>query len=76
MGNCCLFLSNLTLICSFGGQSGVIVIGATNFPESLDKVQLFFFSHCYHAFQALLRPGRFDKLVTVNLPDVRGRKQV
>lgn len=38
---------------------GIIIIGATNFPELLDK--------------ALTRPGRFDKEVNVELPDVRGR---
>lgn len=43
----------------FSQTLGVIIIGATNFPESLDK--------------ALTRPGRFDKEVTVELPDVRGR---
>lgn len=41
---------------------GIIVIGATNFSESLDS--------------ALLRPGRFDKHVTVPLPDVGGRKEI
>lgn len=43
----------------FSQSTGVIIIGATNFPESLDK--------------ALTRPGRFDKEVIVDLPDVRGR---
>lgn len=43
----------------FSQTSGIIIIGATNFPESLDK--------------ALTRPGRFDKEVNVDLPDVRGR---
>lgn len=43
----------------FSQTQGVIIIGATNFPESLDK--------------ALTRPGRFDKEVIVDLPDVRGR---
>ena len=42
--------------------TGIIVIGATNFAESLDS--------------ALLRPGRFDKNVTVPLPDVGGRKEI
>ncbi|AOA65079.1 Mitochondrial inner membrane i-AAA protease complex subunit [Komagataella phaffii CBS 7435] len=43
----------------FSQTEGIIIIGATNFPESLDK--------------ALTRPGRFDKIVNVSLPDVRGR---
>ena len=46
----------------FEENSGIIVIGATNFADSLDK--------------ALLRPGRFDKHVVVPLPDVGGRKEI
>ncbi len=46
----------------FSQTSGIIIIGATNFPESLDK--------------ALTRPGRFDKVVDVSLPDVRGRSDI
>jgi len=46
----------------FGGGTGVIVIAATNRPDVLDP--------------ALLRPGRFDRQVTVGLPDVRGREQI
>ena len=46
----------------FDENNGVIVIGATNFAESLDS--------------ALLRPGRFDKHVSVPLPDVGGRKEI
>lgn len=46
----------------FEANDGIIVIGATNFVESLDA--------------ALLRPGRFDKHVTVPLPDVGGRKAI
>jgi ATP-dependent metalloprotease len=46
----------------FEDNSGIIVIGATNFMESLDD--------------ALLRPGRFDKHITVPLPDVGGRKEI
>ncbi|MEQ1668439.1 MAG: ATP-dependent zinc metalloprotease FtsH, partial [Sulfuriferula sp.] len=46
----------------FEGASGVIVIAATNRPDVLDP--------------ALLRPGRFDRQVYVNLPDIRGREQI
>ena len=46
----------------FEGTEGIIVIAATNRPDVLDK--------------ALLRPGRFDRQVTVGLPDVRGREQI
>jgi len=46
----------------FEDNNGIIVIGATNFMESLDE--------------ALLRPGRFDKHITVPLPDVGGRKEI
>ena len=46
----------------FDGNDGVIVIAATNRPDVLDP--------------ALLRPGRFDRQVTVPLPDVRGRDQI
>ncbi|KAI1480592.1 hypothetical protein K445DRAFT_62209 [Daldinia sp. EC12] len=49
----------LTELDGFDQSTGVIIIGATNFPESLDK--------------ALTRPGRFDRHVVVDLPDVRGR---
>ena len=46
----------------FDGNDGVIVIAATNRPDVLDP--------------ALLRPGRFDRQVTVGLPDIRGREQI
>ncbi len=46
----------------FGANQGVIVIAATNRPDILDK--------------ALLRPGRFDRRVTVNYPDVKGREEI
>ncbi len=46
----------------FEGNEGVIVIAATNRPDVLDK--------------ALLRPGRFDRQVTVGLPDILGREQI
>lgn len=46
----------------FESNSGIIVIGATNFADSLDD--------------ALTRPGRFDKHIVVPLPDVKGRLQI
>ena len=46
----------------FGVNEGVIVIAATNRPDILDK--------------ALLRPGRFDRQITVNYPDVKGREEI
>ena len=46
----------------FDSQEGVIIIAATNRPDVLDP--------------ALLRPGRFDRQITVNLPDVRGREAI
>jgi len=46
----------------FEGNEGVIVIAATNRPDVLDP--------------ALLRPGRFDRQVSVGLPDIRGREQI
>eukprot|EP01103_Thecamoeba_quadrilineata_P015428 TRINITY_DN4877_c0_g1_i1.p1 TRINITY_DN4877_c0_g1~~TRINITY_DN4877_c0_g1_i1.p1 ORF type:complete len:668 (+),score=128.47 TRINITY_DN4877_c0_g1_i1:46-2049(+) len=52
----------LTEIDGFEQDTKVIVIGATNFPESLDP--------------ALTRPGRFDKIVPVPLPDLNGRQQI
>ncbi len=46
----------------FGANEGVIIIAATNRPDILDK--------------ALLRPGRFDRQITVNYPDVKGREEI
>ncbi len=46
----------------FGVNDGVIVIAATNRPDILDP--------------ALMRPGRFDRQVTVNLPDIKGREEI
>lgn len=46
----------------FDSQEGIIIIAATNRPDVLDK--------------ALLRPGRFDRQITVSLPDVRGREAI
>jgi ATP-dependent metalloprotease len=46
----------------FKQSESVIVIGATNFEESLDP--------------AIKRAGRFDKIIQIPLPDVRGRKQI
>nr|ABN05909.1 Peptidase S26A, signal peptidase I; AAA ATPase; Peptidase M, neutral zinc metallopeptidases, zinc-binding site; Peptidase M41, FtsH extracellular [Medicago truncatula] len=52
----------LTEMDGFNSNTGVIVIAATNRPEILDS--------------ALLRPGRFDRQVTVGLPDIRGREEI
>lgn len=49
----------LTEMDGFDGKKGVVILAATNRPESLDK--------------ALLRPGRFDRRVPVELPDLKGR---
>ncbi|WP_413364261.1 ATP-dependent zinc metalloprotease FtsH [Lysinibacillus sp. 3P01SB] len=46
----------------FGENEGIIIIAATNRPDILDK--------------ALLRPGRFDRQITVGHPDVKGREQI
>jgi cell division protease FtsH len=46
----------------FGGDSGLVVLAATNRPDVLDP--------------ALLRPGRFDRQVTVDVPDVHGRLEI
>ncbi len=46
----------------FGANEGVIVMAATNRPDILDK--------------ALLRPGRFDRQITVNYPDIKGREEI
>ena len=46
----------------FGANEGIIIIAATNRPDVLDP--------------ALLRPGRFDRQVTVSLPDVREREAI
>lgn len=52
----------LTMMDGFQENSGVIVLAATNRPDILDD--------------ALLRPGRFDRKVTVDLPDLRGREAI
>lgn len=52
----------LTEMDGFDGSSGVVILAATNRPETLDK--------------ALLRPGRFDRRIPVELPDLRGREQI
>ncbi|WP_368495478.1 ATP-dependent zinc metalloprotease FtsH [Phascolarctobacterium succinatutens] len=46
----------------FDGSKGVVILAATNRPESLDK--------------ALLRPGRFDRRIPVELPDMQGREAI
>ncbi len=52
----------LTEMDGFGANEGIIIIAATNRADVLDP--------------ALLRPGRFDRQVTVNLPDVKGREEI
>ncbi|OWM73948.1 ATP-dependent zinc metalloprotease FTSH 6, chloroplastic [Punica granatum] len=52
----------LTEMDGFAGDTGVIVLAATNRPDILDA--------------ALLRPGRFDRQVSVALPDIRGREEI
>ena len=52
----------LTEMDGFGGNTGVIILAATNRPESLDP--------------ALTRPGRFDRRVPVELPDLKGREEI
>ena len=52
----------LTEMDGFGTNEGIIVIAATNRADVLDP--------------ALLRPGRFDRQVTVNLPDIKGREEI
>ena len=52
----------LTEMDGFEGNTGVIILAATNRPESLDP--------------ALTRPGRFDRRVPVELPDLKGREEI
>jgi cell division protease FtsH len=52
----------LTEMDGFDGKKGVVILAATNRPESLDK--------------ALLRPGRFDRRIPVELPDIVGREAI
>ncbi|WP_352400358.1 ATP-dependent zinc metalloprotease FtsH [Anaerotignum sp.] len=52
----------LTEMDGFDGQKGVVILAATNRPETLDK--------------ALLRPGRFDRRIPVELPDMHGREAI
>lgn len=52
----------LTEMDGFDGRKGVVILAATNRPESLDK--------------ALLRPGRFDRRIPVELPDLAGREAI
>ena len=46
----------------FDGSKGVVILAATNRPDSLDP--------------ALLRPGRFDRRIPVELPDLQGREEI
>lgn len=52
----------LTEMDGFDARKGVVILAATNRPDSLDK--------------ALLRPGRFDRRIQMELPDLEGRKAI
>ena len=52
----------LTEMDGFGANEGIIIMAATNRPDVLDP--------------ALLRPGRFDRQITVGLPDIKGREEI
>ena len=52
----------LTEMDGFDGSKGVVILAATNRPDSLDP--------------ALLRPGRFDRRIPVELPDLQGREDI
>ena len=52
----------LTEMDGFDGRKGVVILAATNRPKTLDK--------------ALLRPGRFDRRIPVELPDLKGREAI
>lgn len=52
----------LTEMDGFDGSKGVVILAATNRPDSLDP--------------ALLRPGRFDRRIPVELPDIQGREEI
>ena len=52
----------LTEMDGFDGSKGVVILAATNRPDSLDP--------------ALLRPGRFDRRISVELPDLQGREEI
>ena len=52
----------LTEMDGFDGSKGVVILAATNRPDSLDP--------------ALLRPGRFDRRIPVELPDFKGREDI
>ena len=53
---------NLVEMDGFAGNSGIIILAATNRPDILDP--------------ALLRPGRFDRQITIGVPDVKGREEI
>jgi ATP-dependent Zn protease len=60
----CSFVLNqlLTEMDGFEGNTGIIIIAATNRPDVLDS--------------ALMRPGRFDRQITVGAPDFKGRLEI
>ena len=60
---CIVFIDEIdTEMDGFDGKKGVVILAATNRPDSLDP--------------ALLRPGRFDRRVPVELPDLKGREEI
>jgi SpoVK/Ycf46/Vps4 family AAA+-type ATPase len=62
LGFASLLLIYLPAAAGFATTTGVVVLAGTNRPDILDK--------------ALLRPGRFDRTISVDTPDIKGREQI